>query len=132
MANAPILVRTFVKSAGADADFAITQVAPAAALLWDVGGIQRIAVSFVPYTSAGAVSTGTLGVQLVAVNTPRPANGTTLPNLINGSAVTAALAVGAEVEYSVIGCGSVCVRVTDVAGLAGAVATCRIYIRPLS
>lgn len=132
MANAPIQVRYFVKSAGADADFALTQVSPAASLLVSATGINTIAVSFVAYTSAGAVSTGTLDLQLVKVNTPRPEKGLTLVPLITGSAVDTNVAIGAELTYTITGNASYCIRVANVAGLAGAVSYCRIFARPIT
>lgn len=131
MSTSAILVRKHLKAAGADADFAGTQVAPAAALLWEVGSVQRIAVSFAPYT-AGAVSTGTLGVQLVGVVPTTSRTGIAGDDYITGSAVTAALAIGAEVEYEVIGKQSVAVRVTDVSALNALATYSLIYIRPLS
>lgn len=94
MAVAPILVRTFLKASGADADFVGTQVPPAAGLLVSVAGWQTVAVSFVPYTALGAVSTGTLDVQMVYVNTPTQANKTTLPTLVTGNAVVTTLGIG--------------------------------------
>lgn len=132
MSTSAVLVRKFIKAAGADADFAGTQVAPGASLLWEVGSVQRIAVSFVPYTAADAVSTGTLDIQLVSVSPVADVNGQAQDDLISGSTTTTNLAIGLEVEYSVIGKESVAVRVTNTAGLAGAVAYCLIYIRPLS
>lgn len=132
MSTAAILVRKHVTASGADADFAGTQVAPADALLWEVGSVQRIAVSFAPYTAANAVSSGTLGVQLVGVVPTVSRTGIAGGDYITGSAVTATLAIGTEVEYEVIGKASVAVRVTSVAGLDPLATYSLIYIRPLS
>lgn len=133
MAVAPILVRTFLKSAGADADFVATQVSPAAGLLIPVYGWQTVAVSFVPYTAAGAVSTGTLDIQMVYVNTPTQANGTTLPTLVTGNAVVTTLGIGIESGPYTVGTSAyICVRVASVAGLAVAADTCKIFVRPLT
>lgn len=133
MSIAPILVRTFLKSAGADADFVGSQVSPGAAILYPVGSLQTVTVSFVPYTAAGAVSTGTLDIQMVYVNTPTPSNGTALPNLITGLAAVTGLGIGIESgPYTVTGNASLCIRVAGVGGLAGAVTTCKIFIRPVT
>lgn len=136
MATAPILVRRFVKTAGADADFITTQVAPAAALLFDVGSLSTVEITFVAYDAAGAVSTGTLDIQAVFVD-PLPLRaGVASPAaptvLVNGPVVSTSVSIGRPVSFSVANHAQMCVRVANTAGLAVGVDFCLIYVRPVA
>jgi hypothetical protein len=127
----PFLYRRAEKTSGADADFAGTQVAPGSALLLSAVGLTTIAVSFVPYTALDAVSTGTLDIQCILVNTPAPWLGAVQPALVNGSAVSTSLALGAEAQFTVTGSAQFAIRVASVAGLAVAADYYKIFIRPI-
>lgn len=132
MATAPLHVRHFAKSAGADANFALTQAVPGASILFSVGSTRSAILSFVAYTSGGAVSTGTLDLQMVFVNTPAPDKGKTFAPLVTADAVVTGVAIGQQVPVTLTDNAQACVRVASVAGLAGAVAYCEIFLRPIN
>jgi hypothetical protein len=112
----PALLRTWQKAAGADADFALTQAAPAASICVDVEGVNRLGVTFVAYTALDAVSTGTLDLQLIDVATPAPfPQGTSLPTLITGSPIDAGVDIGEGLQYDVSACRLVTIRVSGAA-----------------
>ena len=127
----PALLRLWLKASGADADFALGQTVPAAGICVNVEGVNVIGVTFVAYTAAGAVSTGTLSLQLIDVATPSQTTGAPLATLITGSPIDTNVAIGAGLQYDVSGCRLVTIRVAAEA-LAGPATFVRIFWRAIS
>lgn len=96
-----------------DADWAATQVAPAASICADVSTVKRLGAVFVAYDAAGAIvnPSGNMGLALVDVAATVPKGGVASKTLVKTTPVDASVVAGAGLEYDVGGCRLVTIRV---------------------
>jgi len=124
----PTLHRVFIKAAGADADFAGAQVAPEAALLWPTLGTSSIVVTCVIRRASGAITTGTVDLQLIGVATPVQPPGVTLDPLITGFPAQLLIGTGTALAMNTGGFPQVVIRVVNIAALAADAVRVDIFI----
>jgi hypothetical protein len=107
----PTLFRTVLKANMPDADWAATQVAPAASICINVANVNRIGVVMVARDALGAVSTGNVDLQLVDVANSIAIQSQASRTIVKSAPVDAAVETGDALEYDVSGSSLVTIRV---------------------
>lgn len=119
MSELPTLFRTVLKANMPDADWAATQVAPAASICINVANVNRIGVMFVARTALHAVSSGNVDLQLVDVATSVAVPAQASRTIVKAAPADSAVETGDALEYDVTGSRLVTIRVAAQALDAG-------------
>ena len=132
MATTPTFLRTVLVGAMPDTDWPAAQTSPGAGNLATVTGSATVGVTFVAYTSAGAVvnPSGTVDIQPVTVATSAaiPNKGVASTTIVTGGAADTGVAGGIGLTYSTQGAPLFTARVaSNGAGLGGTVDRIDIY-----
>src|SRR6185503_7273323 len=129
MAAFPVLLRTVLVADMPDADWAATQVAPAAGITADVTGSAKVGCFYVARDAAGAVvdPSGSVDLQPVRVRLTQSLKGAAAVTVVSAGATDAAVVSGQDLTYDDLGnTAGFTIRITAEA-LAGTVASIDIY-----
>ncbi len=132
MAQLPPLLRTVLVGDMPDADWAATQVAPAASICVDVSPVSLLGAFFLAYDASGVLvnPSGNIDVALVDVASTVPKGGVASKVVVKTTPIDSAVVAGAGLQYDVSGSCLVTLRINAEA-LAGTVAYVEIYTNAL-